>query len=81
MKTLRTALLAAVACALLSACASPPYAKSGVSREVAMADYNDCYSKGSLDHFTPESRASINKSTRACMKARGYHEIGDFPWW
>ncbi len=80
MIILRTALLIAVVSAL-AACASPPYSKQGVSREEAMADYQDCYSKGSLDHYTPESRASINKSTRACMKARGYHEIGDFPWW
>ena len=73
------ALIAAVSA--LSACASPPYSKSGVDREVAMADYQDCYSKGSLDHYTPESKASVEKSTRACMKARGYGENLTFPWW
>jgi hypothetical protein len=80
MTTLRTALLIA-AVTTLSACASPPYSKQGTAREVAMADYQDCYSKGCLDHFTPEMKASSSKSTRACMKARGYYEVGDFPWW
>ena len=77
---LRTALIIAVVSAL-AACASPPYSKKGVSRDEAMADYQDCYSKGSLDHFTPESKASINKSTRASMKARGYQEGMTFPCW
>ncbi|MFP5222914.1 MAG: hypothetical protein ACLGSA_11555 [Acidobacteriota bacterium] len=80
MTTLRAALLLALVFAL-GACASPPYSKSGVSRDVAMADYQDCYSQGALDHFTPESKASINKSTRACMKARGYSGTWVFPWW
>lgn len=80
MTTLRAALLLALVLSL-GACASPPYSKSGVSRQDAMADYQDCYSNGCLDHFTPESRASINKSTRACMKARGYAGSLDFPWW
>jgi hypothetical protein len=80
MTTLRILTLIAGVSAL-TACASPPYSKSGVDREVAMADYQDCYSLGSLDHYTPESRASINKTTRACMKARGYQENCSFPWW
>lgn len=80
MTTLRTALLLALVFAL-GACASPPYSKSGVSRDVAMADYQDCYSMGALEHFTPEIHASINKSTRACMKARGYSGSLDFPCW
>lgn len=80
MNTLRAALL--LAClAALSACASPPYAKTDAERAQALADYQDCYSKGSLEHFTPEIQASIAKSTRACMKARGYRETGSFPWW
>ena len=81
MTTLRTLALFAAVAALSAACASPPYAKSGTAREAAMADYQDCYSLGSLDHYTPESRASIGKTTRACMKARGYQETCSFPWW
>jgi len=80
MPLLRAAVLC-LALASLAACASPPYARQDAPRDVAMADYQDCYSRGCLDHFTPETKASANKSTRACMKARGYHEIGDFPWW
>ena len=80
MTILRTALLITLVSSL-AACASPPYSKTGVSRDEALADYQDCYSKGSLDHFTPESKASINKDTRAGMKARGYHWDGEFPWW
>jgi hypothetical protein len=83
MSTLRVALsiTALAALAALSACASPPYSAKGVDREQAMADYQDCYSKGCLAHYTPEEHASIAKTTRACMKERGYHETFSFPWW
>jgi len=80
MSHARAVILIAGLCAL-AACASPPYSKSGTDREVAMADYQDCYSKGSLDHLTPESKASISASTRACMQARGYRADVSFPWW
>jgi len=79
MKYVRAAALVALA-SMLAACASPPYSRQGAEREIAMADYQDCYSKGCLDHFTPESKASVNKSTRACMKARGYTENFHFYW-
>ncbi|WP_243357996.1 hypothetical protein [Fundidesulfovibrio terrae] len=79
MSTLRLALSIA-ALAALCAC-SPPYSAKGVERERAMADYQDCYSKGCLAHYTPEDHGSINKTTRACMKERGYHETLSFPWW
>lgn len=80
MTLARAALPLALAC-LLSACASPPYSRQGTDREEAMADYQDCYSKGCLDHYTPEVKASVNKSTRACMKERGYVESCNFnPW-
>ncbi|MFZ5427003.1 MAG: hypothetical protein ACOZEN_08505 [Thermodesulfobacteriota bacterium] len=79
MKYVRAAALVALA-SMLAACASPPYSRQGADRAAAMADYQDCYSKGCLDHFTPESRASVNKSTRACMKARGYQEAVRLAW-
>jgi hypothetical protein len=69
----RLTILAALLLAL-AACASPPYSKPGVTRDQASSDYQDCYSLGALDHFTPDTKASINKATRACMKARGYQE-------
>uniref|UniRef100_A0A7C3W832 Lipoprotein n=1 Tax=Fundidesulfovibrio putealis TaxID=270496 RepID=A0A7C3W832_9BACT len=79
MNRIRAAAFAVLAC-LLAACASPPYSRQGADRAVAMADYQDCYSKGCLDHFTPESKASVNKSARACMKARGYQEAMRLAW-
>lgn len=60
----------------LCACTSPPYSKPGVIADELNADYQDCASLGALDHFTPETNTSINKSTRACMKARGYTGTG-----
>ena len=56
----------------LAACTAPPYQKPGAALDATMADYQDCYSLGALEHYTPEIHASIAKSTRACMKARGY---------
>ena len=79
----RRSLLAASILALglgLAACTAPPYHKPEANIDVTMADYQDCYSKGALEHFTPEIHASINKSTRACMKARGYHSSGFSLW-
>ncbi|GFK92912.1 hypothetical protein NNJEOMEG_00740 [Fundidesulfovibrio magnetotacticus] len=78
---LARALVLGFCLASLAACASPPYAAKGVDRATAMADYQDCYSKGCLAHFTPELKASINKTARACMKERGYQETCSFPWW
>jgi len=80
MNHLRASVLC-LALVSLAACASPPYSRQDAARDVAMADYQDCYSRGALEHYTPESKASVNKSTRACMKARGYSETGNFPWW
>lgn len=66
-------------CALvlaLCACTAPPYSKPGVTRAELDADYQDCASLGALDHFNPDTKASLNKATRACMKARGYTGSG-----
>lgn len=69
-------IILAVSMMSLAACTAPPYQKPGTAIDVTMADYQDCYSLGALEHFTPELHASINKSTRTCMKARGYHSSG-----
>jgi hypothetical protein len=74
-------LLFLLAAALATGCASPPYSKSGVAREQAMADYQDCYSKGSLDHFTPGQSVEVDAAAKACMRARGYSKTLSFPWW
>jgi len=77
----RIALLAALALSLAACAGSPPFSKNGADRQTALYDYQDCYSKGALEHYTPEVHASVNKSTRACMKARGYTEHEDLiPW-
>jgi len=71
MHMLRTALLISIL-ACLAACASPPYSKQGATREQASADYQDCYSLGSLNHNTPGVNADVDDDTAKCMKARGY---------
>jgi hypothetical protein len=71
MHLLRTALLIATL-ASLTACASPPYSKQGASLDEATADYQDCYSKASLDHYTPGQNVEVDDATRTCMKSRGY---------
>ncbi|WP_243368786.1 hypothetical protein [Fundidesulfovibrio soli] len=71
MRTLRIILLLS-ALASLAACASPPYSKQGATREQAAADYQDCYSLGSLEHYTPGKNIAVDDATANCMKARGY---------
>jgi len=71
MPMIRTVLL--IAClGLLGACASPPYGKPGTSKQEAAADYQDCYSKASLDHYTPGNNTEVDAGTADCMKQRGY---------
>lgn len=70
-----------LAACLLGGCASPPYSKSGAAREQAMADYQDCYSRGSLDHYTPGRSVEVDDAAKACMQARGYSKTLSFPWW
>ena len=71
MSFARAALPLALAC-LLSACASPPNSRQGADRATAMADYQDCYSKGCLDFYTPGTETTVELSARNCMQQRGY---------
>lgn len=71
MRMLRTAFMISLL-VLLAACASPPYSKQGGSLAEASADYQDCYSLGSLDHYTPGKNVEVKDATDTCMQARGY---------